>query len=151
MNCFEARNGFTGFWRRTLEPRTRASLLAHLKECGRCDRAFRVFATTGALLYSECAVAEPHTQPRHRDPYRAVDSSRRHESIRAAAGLRRARRAWRAVCAVMVMTAAAAFAAYLATTTPRQTLDDALSNPEPISDVTGQDDLPASPLNDLAS
>jgi hypothetical protein len=52
MNCFEARQDFVGFWRRTLDDERRRALLAHLKECVKCDRAFRAFALTAPMLHS---------------------------------------------------------------------------------------------------
>lgn len=136
VNCFEARNGFAALWRKTLEPQARGLLLDHLKQCARCDRAFRAFALTGALLYSDPAIAED--RPRESAPF-ALSPGARH-----------ARRGWRAVCAMAAMICAAGIAAYLAAAVPGQTLDDALSNPEPSSELIGQEELPA-PLNDLAS
>lgn len=52
MNCFEARQDFVGFWRRTLDEERRRALLAHLKGCLKCDRAFRAFALTAPMLHS---------------------------------------------------------------------------------------------------
>lgn len=52
MNCFEARQDFVGFWRGTLDGERRRALLAHLKGCSKCDRAFRAFALTAPLLHS---------------------------------------------------------------------------------------------------
>jgi|SRR5271157_2814792 len=153
MNCFEARNGFAAFWRKTLEPDARAAMLIHLKECAPCDRAFRVFSLTGAALYSDAPLPE-HEVPSagRRESSRAAGASRRHESVRSAGVSRHenARPAWRALCAMAAMIVAAGFAAYLSMSVPRQTLDEAVSNPEPAIESTsgliGQEDLA---LNDL--
>lgn len=51
MNCFEARQDFVGFWRGALEGERRRELLAHLKGCSKCDRAFRAFALTAPMLH----------------------------------------------------------------------------------------------------
>ncbi len=139
MNCFETRNGFAAFWRKTLEPQAREELLGHLKECAGCDRAFRTFALTGPLLYSDAIPARG--TPSHRHASRSVSAMRR--------GGDNAPPTLRAVCAMLAMVFAAGFAAYLATAAPRQTLDDAISNPEPASELAGQEELPPS-LNDFA-
>src|SRR5258708_34502410 len=52
MNCFEARQDFVGFWQSALEGERRRELLAHLKGCLKCDRAFRAFALTAPMLHS---------------------------------------------------------------------------------------------------
>jgi hypothetical protein len=51
MNCFEARPQFVDLWHGTLDAERRRALLAHLKECARCDRAFRAFALTAPMLH----------------------------------------------------------------------------------------------------
>ncbi len=139
MNCFETRNGFGAFWRRTLAPESRTALVSHLSECAGCDRAFRVFALTAPLLYSDTTPAGRGIPSRRRES-RPATIGRRSENPR---------RAWRALCAMAVMIFAAGFAAYLAAAVPRQTLDDAFSNPEPAGDLTGQEELQVS-FNDLA-
>lgn len=70
MNCFEARQDFVGFWRGALDGARRRELLAHLKGCSKCDRAFRAFALTAPMLHSggeataEAGIsATPHTAP----------------------------------------------------------------------------------------
>jgi hypothetical protein len=140
MNCFEARNGFAGFWRKTLEPEVRAAFLAHLQDCAGCDRAFRVFAMTAPLLYADTIPAR-----------RAAPSGPR--AIRPASAIRRAgnsRRGLGALCAMVAAMVAAGFAAYLSAAMPRQTLEDALSNSsETTSDLAGQEETLVS-LNDFA-
>ena len=138
MNCFEARNGFAAFWRKTLEPR--AAFLAHLKDCAGCDRAFRAFALTAPLLYAGTIPVQ-----------RATPSGPR--AIRPASAIRRtgnSRRGLGARCAMAAAIVAAGFAAYLSAVMPRQTLDDALSNAsETTSDLAGLEETLVS-LNDFA-
>jgi len=52
MNCFEARNDFVAFWQKTLSIERLKALLTHLRRCGTCDHAFRIFALTAPILYS---------------------------------------------------------------------------------------------------
>jgi hypothetical protein len=137
MNCFEARAGFAALWRKKLEPGARAVLMDHLKQCRRCDRAFRVFALTGIALYSD---SPPPDDARHRAG----------ESAPAArAGTENGRRALHALSAMAAMIFAAGFAAYLSVSVPRQTFDDALGDSEAAGEVVGQDELPAA-LSDFA-
>jgi hypothetical protein len=73
MNCFEARQDFVSFWQSALDGERRRELLAHLKGCARCDRAFRAFALTAPMLHLRDAAvagedrisAPPHTAPQH--------------------------------------------------------------------------------------
>ncbi len=140
MNCFEARNGFAAFWRKTLEPELRATFVAHLEGCAGCDRAFRVFAMTAPLLYADRVPAQ-----------RATPSHPR--AIRPASVVRRAgnsRRGLRAMCAMVAAIAAAGFAAYLSAAMPRPTLEEALSNSsDTTSDLAGPEETLVS-LNDFA-
>lgn len=62
MNCFEARQDFVSFWRSMLDGERRRALLAHLKGCSKCDRAFRAFALTAPMLHSEGG-ASAHAAP----------------------------------------------------------------------------------------
>jgi len=71
MNCFETRQDFVSFWQSALDGERRRELLAHLKGCFKCDRAFRAFALTAPMLHSGGAAtaealagATPHTAPR---------------------------------------------------------------------------------------
>lgn len=57
MNCFEARQDFVHFWQSALDGERRRDLLAHLKGCSKCDRAFRAFALTAPMLHSGSAAA----------------------------------------------------------------------------------------------
>jgi hypothetical protein len=142
MNCFEARNGFVAFWRKTLAPQDRAALATHLKQCAGCDRAFRTFALTAGPLYSEVVpAAAPGTVQRRRQARVAPQRLRRDVS----------RRAIGSIAAMLAMLAAASFAAYLSAVVPTQSLDDALSVPDAASELLGQDDLQVqSPIYDFA-
>lgn len=66
MNCFEARQDFVGFWQQALEGERRRELLAHLKGCSKCDRAFRAFALTAPMLHSGGAAAASPQSTRRR-------------------------------------------------------------------------------------
>ncbi|MGH7907793.1 MAG: hypothetical protein ACREP6_14315 [Candidatus Binataceae bacterium] len=57
-------------------------------------------------------------------------------------------RAWTAVCASISIIAAGALAAYLANTTPRQTLIDALMSRPSSSELIGAQQAPSAPLFD---
>jgi hypothetical protein len=71
MNCFEARQDFVSFWQSALDSERRRELLAHLKGCAKCDRAFRAFALTAPMLHLKGVAvagedrisATPHTAP----------------------------------------------------------------------------------------
>jgi anti-sigma factor RsiW len=131
MNCFETRKEFISFWRRTLPVGERAQFSAHLRECARCDRSFRVFALTAPALHSETAPEEDAA------PYHVTASSRPPTVIR-----RTTRRdasiefPWRVMTAAFAMAAAAAVAVYVAIPS-RLTFEDAIAveNPtvEPVS------------------
>jgi len=57
MNCFEARQDFMRFWQSALDGERRRDLLAHLKGCSKCDRAFRAFALTAPMLHGGSVAA----------------------------------------------------------------------------------------------
>jgi anti-sigma factor RsiW len=150
MNCFEARQEFTGFWRGVLDADRRAELLAHLKSCAGCDHAFRVFAFTAPVLHSE---AEP---PSRRAPLPArefslTDRPRRFAS--ASRGEARPQR-WFAMSAAVTIFAAASLAAYLSVTAPMGSLTDEFSGSEVVSPPEATVDLfndPTMQMNDFAS
>jgi hypothetical protein len=136
MNCFEARAGFAALWRKKLEPEPRAALMDHLRQCQRCDHAFRVFAVTGIALYSDPPAHDPRYRSRQLAP-----------AVRA--GNQSVGRALPGLSAMVAMIFAAGFAAYLSVSVPHQTFDDAVSNPDTAGEVVGQDELPAA-LSDFA-
>jgi len=134
MNCFEARQDFPAFWRRSLASERRAELLAHLKSCAKCDRAFRTFALTAPVLYS---AVEPQSRTTARPIAR--DARRTAAATRAGTDARR----WFAMCASVTVIAAASFAAYLSVTAPVESLTDEFADNETAVQLFEQD-LPGS-------
>jgi len=130
MNCFEARQDFPAFWRRSLASDRRAELLAHLKGCAKCNRAFRTFALTAPVLYS---AAEPQSRTTARPIAR--DARRAATVLRAGMGARR----WLAMCASVTVIVAASFAAYLSVTAPVESLTDELADTETSVQLFEQD------------
>lgn len=153
MNCFEARPQFVDLWRGTLDGERRAALLAHLKECAKCDRGFRAFALTAPMLHPRAtasvgAAAEdadrlqrtPAPNGLRGDPASIAagvgraprsDPARAAEIIRRAAVYRpqprSAARNWSAVAGALSAVAAAILLAYVSVAGPPQSLDDALT------------------------
>ncbi len=141
MNCFEARQEFEGFWRRTIAPERRAELAAHLESCAQCDHAFRLFALTAPVLHS---AVEPESRRDAAPALRPANAARR-----AGAVIRiEPRRQWFAMCAAVTVFIAATLAAYLSVTAPVESLSESLTNPEPTVDLFA--DQPNLPSNDLA-
>jgi hypothetical protein len=164
MNCFEARQDFVSFWRSALEGERRRELLAHLKGCLKCDRAFRTFALTAPMLHSGgVAKTEPsigaasHDAPqrmrqdgphlgfpiemnglRRADAHRAAEILRRASVYRLAD--RRPSRHWRESAAGLSAVVAAVLLLYFSVAVPSQTFDDALSSSDSISETTAQPD-----------
>ena len=164
MNCFEARRDFVGFWQSALEGERRRELLAHLKGCLKCDRAFRAFALTAPMLHCGSAAAgqpsigaashdSPQTMPQdvpHLDfpidmnGLRSADAHRAAEILRRASVYRLADRRpslrWREAAAGLSAVAAAVLLAYFSVAAPSQSFDDALANSDSISETTAQPD-----------
>jgi hypothetical protein len=142
MNCFEARQDFAPFWRDALDDARRAELSAHLKDCAKCERAFRTFALTAPVLHSEAEPASRRTAVRVGAP-----AHRLGVAVRAGTQPRR----WMAMCAMVTLFVSAGLAAYLSVTAPLETLTDALSSDaqEPAVQLFGADLTLSS--NDLAS
>jgi hypothetical protein len=164
MNCFEARQDFVGFWQSAFEGERRRELLAHLKECLKCDRAFRAFALTAPMLHSggaaksEPAIGEasheppqsmrqdvPHLDfpigmngPRSADAHRAAEILRRASVYRLAD--RRPSRHWREAAAGLSAVAAAVLLLYFSVAAPSQSFDDALANSDSISQTAPEPD-----------
>jgi len=123
MNCFEARQDFPAFWRCELPADRRAVLNAHLGECAKCDRAFRVFAMTAPVLHSASAALSRAAGPR--------EFTFEHRARAAAPPVNSsygAQRRWLAMCASALIFVAASSGAYLAASAPTQSLSDALTN-----------------------
>ena len=139
MNCFEARKEFPSFWRRILTPEERGAFLAHVGRCARCDHAFRVFALTAPVLHGDSAPGELPAAQRsvatyESSPYARLEpavTSRRGATVTAVAP-----RASRTVWAAAALAAAALFAVYVAAATPGQTLEDAITSEDPVSDLS---------------
>ena len=138
MNCFEARKEFPSFWRRRLTPEERTAFLTHVGRCARCDRAFRVFALTAPALHGDSATREPAGVA----PVATQESSlyaRREPSVtsrRGATVTPVVPRASRTVWAAAALAAAALFVLYIAAATPGQTLEDAITGEDPVSDLS---------------
>jgi anti-sigma factor RsiW len=119
MNCFEARKEFISFWRRTMPEDERVRFSAHLNECGRCDRSFRVFALTAPALHSE---TEPEGDSAAYRPMAAARPAVRRDAPEESA--------WRVMTAALAMAAAAAIAVYVAIPS-RTTFMDAIAVENP--------------------
>jgi len=169
MNCFEARQAFVPFWRRTMPQDDRAAFLAHLRQCPPCDRSFRLFALGAPVLHSDA-------EPDHGSPalprVGGLHSVASPPSENSTPRTRIAPRAWRTITAACAMAAVAALALYVAAGSPRDTLEEALAGEDqnveltvytPAGNLLGQDILPetdsqepllqepsAIPQNDLA-
>jgi Putative zinc-finger len=148
MNCFEARPQFVDLWRGALDAERRAALLAHLKECAKCDRGFRNFALTAPMLHPRGTAAD--SQARAKEPMETPDTPVEHDNVvrlsavrqprtdpaRAAEIMRRAAvyrprsqssaRNWGGVAGALSMVAAAMLLAYVSVAGPPQSLSDAL-------------------------
>lgn len=140
MNCFEARKEFPSFWRRTLTPTERTAFLAHVGRCARCDRAFRVFALTAPVLHGDSAprvpmgVAQVSVATHESSPYarRVPVPTFRHGAPVTPVVPRASRTVW----AAAALAAAALFVLYIAAATPGQTLEDAITGEDPVSDLS---------------
>ena len=148
MNCFEARRDFAPMWRRALDEERRQSLIAHLRRCAKCDRAFRMFALSAPML---------NTHGKHRAQASASIGSRRpaHPAVRnkiirpAAIGPSvEARSRLVRLGAGVSAVAVAAMVAYLAASRPSELRHDPFGSFYSTVDLYGQE-MPAFP-NDLA-
>jgi hypothetical protein len=155
MNCFEARQDFVGFWRSALEGERRRELLAHLKGCSKCDRAFRAFALSAPMVHSGATGAASHggsqgmwQDASHLDLPVDMNGLRRADAHRAAEILRRASvyrladrrpsRHWREAAAGLSAVVAAVLLLYFSVAARSQSFDDALANS--ISETSAQPD-----------
>lgn len=127
-------------WRGTLGPERRAALLAHLRECAKCDRGFRAFALTAPMLHPRGAAGAPAGEadgPQSLRTPAGAGQAPRTDAARAAEILRRAAvyrlqprataRTWGRIAGALSAVAAAILLAYVAVATPPQSLDDALT------------------------
>ncbi len=155
MNCFEARQELSALWRKTATAARRAEVLAHLKGCGKCDHAFRVFALTAPVLHGEIERdAAPVSQPARRE-FSLADRPRRFASVSREMSLSRQPNRWLAMSAAAAIFVFAASTAYLSTRAPNESLGEALSVPEASmnSETAGDPLEPEMPMteSDLAS
>ncbi len=139
MNCFEARQEFPSFWRKTATVERRAELSAHLASCAKCDHAFRVFALTAPVLHSETEPSGVATSTANHREFSPYDRPRRFApAARVEAGPRR----WLAISAAAAVFLFASSAAYFSERAPSDTLRDVLSKP----DVSASYEATADPL-----
>ena len=131
MNCFEARQDFKPFWRRELSAERRSAFVAHLAECPKCDAAFRTFALTAPVFYSD---AEPARAP---SAGRRIAAGARREA-RSYRGPRRAQ-AWLSIAATVALFVSGASAAYFSMATPDETLSEAIHQPSPAVEMVSAD------------
>jgi anti-sigma factor RsiW len=135
MNCFEARQDFRAFWRKELDTGRREALAAHLKECAKCDGAFRIFALSAPVLHSDYEPARI-AQAAHGDRTQRRDSARRGAAVYREA---RGSRAWFSMAAAVTLFVAGAFAAYFSVATPVESLTDAISQPASFVELVSAD------------
>jgi len=155
MNCFEARQEFSALWRKSATAERRAELLAHLKGCGKCDHAFRVFALTAPVLHGEVERDTARVSRPARREFSLADRPRRFASISREVALSRQPNRWLAMSAAAAIFVFASSAAYLSTRTPNESLGEALSTLEAsVNSETAGDPLAPEMLmteSDLAS
>ena len=146
MKCFEVRQEFVSFWRGTLDSERRRMLLAHLKECSKCDQAFRAFALTAPMLYSRGrAAADSDVTLQTTSHVGGLQGVRRADATRAAEILRRASsasvyrlepyrrvRQWRELAVGVSAVAAAVLVAYFSVAAPPQSFDETVTNSDSI-------------------
>ncbi len=155
MNCFEARQEFSALWRKSATAERRSELLAHLKGCGKCDHAFRVFALTAPVLHGEVERDTARVSRPARREFSLADRPRRFASISREVALSRQPNRWLAMSAAAAIFVFASSAAYLSTRTPNESLGEALSTLEAsVNSETAGDPLAPEMLmteSDLAS
>lgn len=155
MNCFEARQEFSALWRKSATAEQRAELLAHLKGCGKCDHAFRVFALTAPVLHGEVERDTARVSRPARREFSLADRPRRFASVSREVALSRQPNRWLAMSAAAAIFVFASSAAYLSTRTPNESLGEALSTLEASmnSETAGDPLAPEMPMteSDLAS
>lgn len=123
-----------------MTPEERTAFLAHVGRCARCDHAFRVFALTAPVLHGNSASREPMGVAQASVATHEFSPSARREpavtSRRGATVTPVAPRASRTVWAAAALAAAALFVVYVAVATPGQTLEDAITGEDPVSDLS---------------
>jgi hypothetical protein len=137
MNCFEIRNEFVSFWRRTMPAESRVQFSAHLGECPPCDHAFRLFALSAPVFHSSVEpFGSPETQAQPQPS--TTDESRGAQALTKSSKVQR----WSNAFAAFALAAAAGVAIYFATP-PKMTFEDAIAqdytNAEPPSYYSSAD------------
>jgi anti-sigma factor RsiW len=127
MNCFEARQEFPALWRKTATAERSAELYAHMKTCPKCDHAFRVFALSAPVLHF---AVEP---PRNAAEYRRRTAFNAQRGLSVTRPAREPRRLL-AMCAGVMVIAAASMAAYLSVAAPIGSYADEITNSESVYD-----------------
>jgi anti-sigma factor RsiW len=128
MNCFEARQEFSAFWRSISAPERRAALVEHLGRCTKCDRAFRLFALGASVLHTG-APSDMAEMSHTRVPTGARRSRTARNSVRR----------WLPMCAALVLFVASGLAAYFSVITPVEQLTDELAAEEGITEMLVQE------------
>jgi len=128
MNCFQARQEFSAFWRSISPPERRAALVEHLGQCAKCDHAFRLFALSAPVLHADAP-------PDQSGSVLARDASGR---PRARADLNSTRR-WLPMCAALALFAVSGFAAYFSVMSPVDELSEDLAAGDSITEILAQE------------
>jgi hypothetical protein len=124
MNCFDTRKEFIAFWRRTQEAEQRTAFTAHLRECAKCDRSFRVFALSAPVLHGDRepeARSQPH--PAWAPPLPVA--------IRRPSVARRGGHQWLSMAAAAVLLIVSGMAAWTAATPGHQDVMEAIAGDNP--------------------
>lgn len=140
MNCFQTRKEFPNFWRQRLEPAPAAALTDHLERCGLCEQAFRLFALSAPVLYSEAETVEAMLEGRRR-PARSTRSVAADRDTIDSHGM---------VWTALSMLIAASVIAYFSFATPNESLNDALTKSQASSAVSAVQEPPSSFIDDFA-
>ncbi|HVN63954.1 MAG TPA: hypothetical protein VMT58_04915 [Candidatus Binataceae bacterium] len=127
MNCFDARREFAALWRAAVSAERKAELLAHLGDCAKCDRAFRLFALTAPALHSEPKPGSPKATADANSDFPFGTSARR---LAAAPVYFAARPRWMAIAAAIAIFALSSAAVGLAEYAPSPSIADAISSPD---------------------
>lgn len=132
MNCFEARQDFRSFWRKELSSERRAAFMAHLKECSKCDAAFRVFALSAPVLHSDSEPARPYIGASSRSPASVRRELRSYRQAPRAS-------AWLSIAAVLALFITGVGAAYFSVQSPDETLSEAVQQPSQFVELVSAD------------
>jgi hypothetical protein len=110
MSCLEARKEFPRYWRRAMSEAARLRLVEHLRDCPRCDRAFRTFALSAPVIHSTIAADVLDSVPRA-----PLDLVRRRRSIISRG---EPRQTWRTAALAAALLVAAGLTAWSSAQSP---------------------------------